>query len=256
MDNRQEILNRFGRQAASFNDPKRAVASQELLRWSSSLVAWRPEFLALDVAAGTGLLARSVAPLVRRVVALDLTPAMLAEGRAAADRDHLANVVFLRGAAEDLPFLDGTFDVVMTRLSLHHIPSPAHVLWQMARVCRRGGMVQVIDLVAPDSDDLAKSLNYMERLRDPSHVRVLPREELAQLLGDSGLNIIRTETREVELHFEDWLELAATPPEPAQQIRTALESELSGGPPTGMRPHLRDALMFTHTWAALMAVRV
>ena len=51
----------------------------------------------LDVAAGTGLLFRAVSPRVGRVVALDITPEMLAEGRAAAGREGITNIAFEQG---------------------------------------------------------------------------------------------------------------------------------------------------------------
>jgi tRNA/tmRNA/rRNA uracil-C5-methylase (TrmA/RlmC/RlmD family) len=54
----------------------------------------------LDVAAGTGLLFRAVSLRVGRVVALDITPEMLAEGRAAAGRKGITNVTFEQGVAD------------------------------------------------------------------------------------------------------------------------------------------------------------
>ena len=61
------------------------------------------EFM-LDLAAGTGLGSRALAPKVRAVVALDATAAMLHVGRAEAEREGLSNIVFQRGDAAALPF--------------------------------------------------------------------------------------------------------------------------------------------------------
>jgi ubiquinone/menaquinone biosynthesis C-methylase UbiE len=69
----------------------------------------------LDAAAGTGLLFRAVSPRVGRVVALDITPEMLAERRAAAGRKGITNVTFEQGVAEDLSYPDASFDAVVSR---------------------------------------------------------------------------------------------------------------------------------------------
>ena len=57
-DNRQEILNRFGRQADRFERRGSSVANRDWVRWAGSLIDLRPDRTALDVAGGTGLLAR------------------------------------------------------------------------------------------------------------------------------------------------------------------------------------------------------
>jgi ubiquinone/menaquinone biosynthesis C-methylase UbiE len=78
----------------------------------------------LDVAAGTGLLFRAVSPRVGRVVALDITPQDAGRGtrRGRSGRDHQHSV--RAGVAEDLPYPDAAFDVVVTRFSVHHFRSP------------------------------------------------------------------------------------------------------------------------------------
>ena len=86
----------------------------------------------LDVAAGTGHVARSLAPRVRAVVALDATQAMLEQGK----RHGVPNVVFMRGDAAALPFVDQSFDVVVNRFALHHFEQPEVQLAEMRRCGR------------------------------------------------------------------------------------------------------------------------
>lgn len=255
MNNRDEVLDRFGRQADRFERRGASVASRQNLRWAASFLELSPRSLALDVAGGTGLMARTVSPLVKTVIVLDLTPAMLTQGRAAAESEGLRNVRFLRGEAEHLPFPGASFDITMTRFSLHHIPRPQEVVAEMARVTRPAGQVVVIDLVAPDAPELARSYNRLEKLRDPSHTRALSRAELERLMAVDGLKLLRSGSLDTEVELENWLELAATPPVAAEQIRQALHQELHGGPPTGMRPVLREALMYTQTAVTLVACR-
>jgi ubiquinone/menaquinone biosynthesis C-methylase UbiE len=253
MDNRQEILHRFGQQADRFERRGSSLANKEYVRWAASLIELRPDRAVLDVAGGTGLLARAVASGVRSVTVLDLTPAMMAQGRSAVAVENITNVHFLRADATQVPFRDASFDIAMTRFSFHHFPEPQTVVREMARVVRPGGQVAVTDLIAHDSPAVAREHNRLERLRDPSHVRAFSSGELERLLTEAGLRILRTDISRREVDLDDWLALAAPPADAAQQIRSALENELRGGLPTGMAPLMRDRLMFTQTAMALLA---
>ena len=197
----------------------------------------------LDVAAGTGHVSRRLAPEVRTVVALDATRAMLEQGRAQAP----PNVLFVQGDAERLPFLDDSFDVVVTRFAVHHFEDPTIQVSEMRRVLRPCGRLAVADLIA--HPEAAETQNRLETLRDPSHTRMLELEELTDLVGTDDV-----EVRDVDRPLEPWLVQTGPAPELAQEIRDALRAELAGGPPTGFRPSERDGeLRFVHTMASLIA---
>ena len=88
-------------------------------------------------------------PHVRQVVGIDLTPDLLRLGADRLREAGVPNVLLQEGNASDLPFLDGTFDLVLCRSALHHFRDPAGTVREMARVCRPGGRVVVSDLVPP-----------------------------------------------------------------------------------------------------------
>ncbi|MBL7519659.1 class I SAM-dependent methyltransferase, partial [Frankia sp. CNm7] len=141
----------------------------------------RPDTIVLDVACGAGHLAEQIAPHVRQVVGIDLTGALLGM---AADRlaaAGITNVLLQEGDAAALPFLDGSFDVVVSRAALHHFPRPGGPVAEMVRVCRPGGAVAISDMVAP-SADLRGPFDALHRKLDPSHAAVLLRPELVELL--------------------------------------------------------------------------
>lgn len=95
----------------------------------------------LDVACGTGILARTAADRVGpsgRVVGLDLNEGMLAVARRL--RPELE---WRRGDAVDLPFVDDSFDAVLCQSSLMFFPDATAALREMGRVCRPGGVVGV-----------------------------------------------------------------------------------------------------------------
>ncbi|MEU8341278.1 Methyltransferase domain-containing protein [Actinomadura meyerae] len=244
----EKVVREFSKQAAGFADPSRNGA---FTRHLDRLVRFvEPELdledVVLEVAAGTGIVSRAIARRVRHVTALDLTPAMLAEGKRGADRDGLTNVTFTHGDATALPYLDRSFTLVMTRFSLHQTADPAAVVAEMARVSRPGAALVVADLVRPEGAE--GDPDRIERLRDPSHGTVLTEARIADLVAAAGAEVKRTETFDHVRPLDPWLEFSGTPAEAAAQIRRELEEELAGGPATGMRPSVMDGVLhFTHT---------
>jgi ubiquinone/menaquinone biosynthesis C-methylase UbiE len=231
----------FTRQAAAFEDARYNRLFTTDSEWLFERLPLTADDLVLDVAAGTGHVARRLAPNVHVVVALDATRAMLEQGRAQAP----PNVLFVQGDAERLPFLDDSFDVVVTRFAVHHFEDPVIQLAEVRRVSR--GRLAVADLVA--HPEAAETQNRLETLRDPSHTRMLELEELTKLVGTDDV-----EVRDVVRPLEPWLAQTDTPPEAADEIRAALRAELDGGAPTGFRPTVRDGeLHFVHTMASLIA---
>ncbi len=222
------------------------------LQWIADHLDLGPSWEVLDVAAGTGLLSRTIAPRVKRVVAVDITPEMLAQGRAEASRNGITNIQFEQGTAEALLYPSASFDMVVTRFSIHHFKNPDVVLREMSRVCRAGGKFVVIDLVSPDDPALAAQYNHWERLRDPSHTRALSIVELKQAVAKAGIAITDHYEREVEMDVHAWLDFSLTQPAARRQILDAIDRELRGGDKTGMRPFTREnKLMFMHTWGVV-----
>jgi SAM-dependent methyltransferase len=200
------------------------------LEWLEPL---SPDWTVLDVACGAGHVAQEVAPRVRQVAGIDLTPALL---DLAADRlaaAGIGNVLLQQGDASDLPFVDGAFNLVVCRAAVHHFPDPAVQLAEMARVCRPGGRVVVSDMLAPSAAS-RPAFDALHRVIDPAHARCLLEAEMLDLMTTHIGGVSRrtapglTYTLPVEAILTD-----AGQPEAAL---AALAAELAGGPPTGFRP--------------------
>ena len=246
----------FTKQARTFEQDDLNVAFTSGLPWLVGLVSAEAGDRVLDVAGGTGLVARALAPAVASVTVLDATDAMLSAGREGAAADGVDNVEFVRGDAASLPFADDSFSLVVTRFSLHHFADPAPMLDEIVRVTATGGRILVKDLVASTDPGLAARQDEIERLRDDSHVR-MPVEGMVRVwLGERGCEITRVEYHEIDRPLEPWLAQSVTAQGPADAVRTLLRGEVAGGRPTGMRPHLEDGeLWFQQTWEATVAVR-
>ncbi len=114
--------------------------------WAAYLVQSanpQPGERVLDVACGTGIVARRVAPHVGshgKVIGLDLNPHMLTVARAAAEREGLA-IEWHEGRAEKLPFPDGSFDLVLCQFALMFFADQRAALAETHRVLTDGGRV-------------------------------------------------------------------------------------------------------------------
>lgn len=103
----------------------------------------------VDLGAGTGALALAAAPFCRRVVAVDVSAAMLDRLRAKADRLGLGNVECVRGGFLSYAHRGGPADAVSSRHALHHLPDfwKALALERIAAMLRPGGVLRLLDLV-------------------------------------------------------------------------------------------------------------
>ena len=97
----------------------------------------------LDVASGTGNAAIPAAKRGATVTASDLTPELLAAGRRVAEADGL-ELEWVEADAENLPFEDESFDVVMSSIGVMFAPHHDASAGEMARVCRPGGTVGLL----------------------------------------------------------------------------------------------------------------
>jgi SAM-dependent methyltransferase len=195
----------FTHQSGSFG--KAAVmTSAETLGALVELVPADADARWLESACGTGLVSRALAGKVGSVTGVDLTPAMLEQAKRGAADEGIENIDFFAGDATALEFADGSFDGVVTRLSLHHIPMPGRVVAEMARVVRPGGTVIVGDLVADEADgEGAVWREEIERLRDPSHWLCRTPEQLREMGSAAGLSLEHEQLIPLDIDFEDWL---------------------------------------------------
>jgi ubiquinone/menaquinone biosynthesis C-methylase UbiE len=258
MEHARQIEQAFTTQAEAFEDSSRNQVFTSDARWVFERLPLTSADVVLDVAAGTGHAARQLATAARAVVALDATEAMLARGQAQAAAEGCANVVFMCGDAAALPFLEGSFDVVVSRFAAHHFEEPERVVAEMARCTRPGGHVALVDLVADEDARVASEQNRLERLRDPSHTRILAAIEMQALLAEAGLEAIDVATRPLERRLGPWLDQAQADEAARAEIHAALQADAAGGggaPSTGFRPRVDDegALWFVHTFASAIA---
>lgn len=112
-----------------------------------------------DLGCGTGETAASLAPFVRRVIAVDASAEML---HAAKQRiANAVNVELRQGDLEALPIDDARLDLAFVTLVLHHVADPGVVLAEVARVLQPGGRIVVVDMLPHDRDAYRQQMGHV-----------------------------------------------------------------------------------------------
>jgi SAM-dependent methyltransferase len=162
---------------------------------------------ALDVATGGQHVARRLREAGASVVTVDPAPGM--------EPDVIAR-------AEELPFGDGTFDVVACRIAAHHFDDVAAAVKEMARVSKDRVVVQ-------DTLFQGDVMEEVEKIRDPTHVRRYSEEEWRGFVVDAELEIDRVEIMTRRLPVDAWLERADATAEIASRVKERIADMIEDG---------------------------
>ena len=205
------------------------------LPWAKILLrhaAPQPKECVLDVACGTGIVARVVAPFVGaegQVVALDMNPAMLAVARALPTPSGAA-IAWREGNAMDLPFEDGAFDLVLCQHGLPFFPDRAGAVREMRRVLAPGGRALAIVLQALERHPVFEALmvSVARHLTLPVSAVMTPFSlsdagELRALFTSAGFKAVEILLETITVRF----------PDPARFVTLAAMSSAAAVPAFG-----------------------
>ena len=178
---RDSVVEKYAR-LAPFYDRRWSFYVEATIRETLARLSLRQTARVLDVGCGTGALLHELARRFPQttLVGVDPVPEMLAVAR----RRLPASIELREAWAEELPFGNEEFDVVVSCNMFHYIREPASALKQMSRVLRPCGELVITDWC---DDFLAcRACDWYLRLFNPSHVRVYGERECVRLLQEAG----------------------------------------------------------------------
>jgi ubiquinone/menaquinone biosynthesis C-methylase UbiE len=162
---------------------------------------------ALDVATGGGHVARRLREAGLEVVTTDRAPGM--------NPDVIC-------PAEELPFADGSFDVVACRTAAHHFADVAASVAELARVA--ADRVLLVDTM-----NMGDDVEEAEKLRDPSHVRNYSETEWRELVEATRLEVAEVKVFAHTFDLEAWLKRTGCEGEEAERVVELLGDRAAGG---------------------------
>jgi ubiquinone/menaquinone biosynthesis C-methylase UbiE len=214
--------------------------------WVADLIALaglKPRERVLDAACGTGIVARSAAPIVGaggKIVGIDINADMLRVARAVSNGVR-PEIEWRQGAATELPFPDHSFDVVFCHQAVQFFPDPVAGLREMRRVLTRDGRaaVGVCRMISPNPA-YASMASALERLvsAEAAAIMVSPfspwkPQQFRDLFLQAGFSDVRVRIEARSLRY----------PSVEEFLRREAASSPLAGPVGALRADVRAALI-------------
>src|SRR5689334_20519867 len=220
------IRKQFAIQARTYPSTARLLA--EKAQPMVELARPEPDESALDVASGWGFVALALAPFVRSVIGVDLTPEMVDLAKRLSRQGDFPNVDYQQGDAQELPFQSESFDLVTCRAAFDHLGDPAKALAEMKRVLVPSGRIVLYEFVAPALPQKAALYNRIERRRDPSHLHSRTVEDYRTLIRDCGLEERGRVVNLLKRNFETWMSVVDADDPTRTEVRSLLLDSIKG----------------------------
>ena len=225
--------------------------------WAADLVersALRPGERVLDVACGTGVVARLAAERMGtgRVVGLDLNTSMLAVARTVAQNGG-PKIEWREASVLHMPFPDGIFDVILCQLGLQFFPDRVRALAEMFRVLTPGGRLALSVFTAIERTPVAHALaDALDRHIEPDASSIKRSEHalsdgrlLENLVSAAGFSHVTVTSVTQMIRF----------PSPRDYVRLQLSATPQARMVAGMNASRRDALIDAITGDLVRSLR-
>lgn len=209
----------FKNRAAKYNHSSNWVEDQLLIRKIFELSGAGKDSLVLDIATGTGLIAKEFFGKVKKVTGLDISPEMAKHAEGCMDEIVFAPV-------EKLPFPDNSFDAIVCRQGLQFAELDKAIP-EIYRVLKPGGTVVLCHLTAYNETD--RELTFaIQKLRNPARRNYLMPTDIANALEAAGFQDVANTEYLTDESVNKWIDNGAIPQENMDAIRGLYRSADEG----------------------------
>ena len=185
-------VKRFDDAAADWEEkPLRVALARKVAEAIQRAIPLASTMQVLEYGCGTGMVSRALSPHVAAIMAVDTSPQMLEVLRQKARDEKIGNIETLAHDLTMQPLPDKDFDLVMSSMTLHHIPDVEALLIQFFAALKPGGYLAVADLITEDG-------SFHEDNSGVAHYGINPEEIRAILAKNGGLDITVQEIHTIE----------------------------------------------------------
>lgn len=135
----------FNEVAPQWEELSRDYYDESVKSRLEGLGIFKKDMTVIDLGAGDGYISRTIAKLVKKVIAVDISAQMLKQLLAKAKESGIGNIEPVETQAQDIPLENGSVDAVCANMFLHHIEEPVEVIKEINRVLKPGGYAVVSD---------------------------------------------------------------------------------------------------------------
>ncbi|MBA3003901.1 MAG: class I SAM-dependent methyltransferase [Desulfurivibrio sp.] len=189
-------VKRFDDAAADWEEkPQRVALARRVAEAIQQAIPLSGTMRVLEYGCGTGMVSRTLSPHVAYITAVDTSPQMLEVLGQKAREEKIANIEPLVHDLTSKPLPVNNFDLVMSSMTLHHIPDFKELLLQFFAALKPGGYLAVADLITEDG-------SFHEDNSGVAHYGINPEGIRSILTENGGLDITVQEIHTIEKQQE------------------------------------------------------
>ena len=191
-----ENIKRFDDAAADWEEkPQRVALARRVAEAIQQAIPLATSMQVLEYGCGTGMVSRALSPNVEKILAVDTSPRMLEVLRQKARAEGIANIETLAHDLTQHPLSAENFDLVMSSMTLHHIPDIEALLPRLLATLKPGGYLAVADLVTEDGSFHEDNSGVAHHGINPATVRAILAKNGGQDIGVQEIHAIEKQQK-------------------------------------------------------------
>lgn len=185
-------IKRFDAAATDWEEkPQRVALARQVAEAIRQAIPLASTMQVLEYGCGTGMVARALSPYVAKIMGIDTSPRMLEVLRQKAGEEKIGNIETLAHDLTEKPLPKTNFDLVMSSMTLHHIPDIEALLQQFVAALKPGGYLAVADLATEDGSFHEDNTGVAHHGINPETVRAILAKNGGQDIGIKVIHAIK-----------------------------------------------------------------